>query len=149
MNTIDGDIIKKALAGEFDVIIHGCNCFCTMGAGLAKGIKDAFPKAYEADCATTKGDKEKLGTCTFAECSIAGGTVTIVNAYTQYNYGRGRVQTDYEAIRQCLEWAVEKFRGKRIGLPKIGSGLGGGDWNIIQKIIEEEMSGENVTVVQY
>lgn len=35
MKTIKGDLIQLALANEFDVIIHGCNCFCTMGKGIA------------------------------------------------------------------------------------------------------------------
>jgi O-acetyl-ADP-ribose deacetylase (regulator of RNase III) len=38
MKTTDGDLITLALAGEFDVMIHGCNCHCNMG-GLAKTIK--------------------------------------------------------------------------------------------------------------
>jgi O-acetyl-ADP-ribose deacetylase (regulator of RNase III) len=38
-----------------------------MGAGVAKGIKEAFPFAYAADFATARGDRAKLGTCTVAE----------------------------------------------------------------------------------
>jgi O-acetyl-ADP-ribose deacetylase (regulator of RNase III) len=41
------------------------------------------------------------------------------------------------------------FSGKRIGLPQIGAGLAGGDWNIISKIIEDELKGEDVTIVIY
>lgn len=39
---IKGDLIKLALEGEFDVIAHGCNCFCTMGAGIAVAMKNTF-----------------------------------------------------------------------------------------------------------
>lgn len=39
MNSIKGDLIKLAIDSEFDLIIHGCNGFCTMGAGIAKTIK--------------------------------------------------------------------------------------------------------------
>ena len=35
MNIVKGDLIKSAKEGQFDVIIHGCNCFNTMGAGIA------------------------------------------------------------------------------------------------------------------
>ena len=48
MNVVDGDLIKLALNGTFDVIVHGANCQCTMGAGIAKAIKATFPEAYEA-----------------------------------------------------------------------------------------------------
>lgn len=37
MKTIQGNFIHLAQNGEFDLIVHGCNCFCTMGAGIAKG----------------------------------------------------------------------------------------------------------------
>ena len=43
---VRGDLIKLALAGKFDVIIHGCNCMRAMGAGIAKGIKATCPEAY-------------------------------------------------------------------------------------------------------
>jgi O-acetyl-ADP-ribose deacetylase (regulator of RNase III) len=43
MKTIQGDLIRLAREGGFDLIVHGCNCFGTMGAGIAKGIKAAFP----------------------------------------------------------------------------------------------------------
>ena len=39
MKDIEGDLLLLALAGHFDVIVHGCNCQCTMGAGVAKAIK--------------------------------------------------------------------------------------------------------------
>lgn len=37
MNIIKGDLIALVLEGRFDVIVHGCNCMCVMGAGLAGG----------------------------------------------------------------------------------------------------------------
>jgi O-acetyl-ADP-ribose deacetylase (regulator of RNase III) len=39
---IKGDLIELAKQGNFDVIAHGCNCFCTMGAGIAVPMKIAF-----------------------------------------------------------------------------------------------------------
>lgn len=33
MKYIIGDLLKLADDGQFDVIVHGCNCFNTMGAG--------------------------------------------------------------------------------------------------------------------
>jgi O-acetyl-ADP-ribose deacetylase (regulator of RNase III) len=145
MKVIEGDLIELAKAGKFDLIVHGCNCFCTMGAGIAKGIMLTFPEAYKADKETEKGKKEKLGTCTFAE--ING--LVVVNAYTQFDYrGRG-VKVNYEAVRSCMEWIKQNFPGKRIGIPKIGAGLAGGDWKRISLIIDEELSNEDVTLVEY
>lgn len=55
MKTARGDLLAFATAGDFDVIIHGCNCQNTMGAGIAKSIKKQFPAAYDADLVTAKG----------------------------------------------------------------------------------------------
>lgn len=145
MKTTEGDLIKLARNGEFELIVHGCNCFCAMGAGIAQGIKAAFPAAYEADQATESGDRDKLGTCTHAE--IDG--LIVVNAYTQYRHGGGGRLVDYDAVRSCMRWIREHFSGRRIGLPRIGAGLAGGDWEAIAAIIEEELAGEDVTLVEY
>jgi O-acetyl-ADP-ribose deacetylase (regulator of RNase III) len=44
MKTVVGDLIQLALNGEFDVIIHGCNCQCVMGKGIALSVKKYSPK---------------------------------------------------------------------------------------------------------
>lgn len=143
---IDGDLIKDAKL--FDVIAHCCNCFCTMGAGIAPQIKAEFPEAYEVDCQTIKGDRDKLGTITYTEST----TPIVVNLYGQYDYtGRrsGQMDLDYDALRSALKEMKKEFSGLLFGLPKIGAGLAGGDWDVIEAIIEEELAGERVVVVNY
>ena len=149
MKTRRGDLLRLANEGEFDVIAHGCNCFCTMGAGIAKGVAAQFPQALEADRQTPKGDRAKLGTCSLAQIETAHGKLTVVNAYTQFHYrGRGD-KADYEAIRSCMRRLAEHYRHTRIGLPKIGAGLAGGDWPRIERIMDEELAGCDATVVEY
>ena len=149
MKTIKGDLIKLAQAGQFDVIIHGCNCFCTMGAGIAKTIKRVFPAAYQADLKTLKGDRSKLGTISWAEVKNENSTLIVVNGYTQFHWrGRGR-KADYDAIRSVFQAVKKQFSGKRIGYPAIGAGLAGGDWSVIAAIIEEELAGEEHVFVEF
>ncbi|WP_223652756.1 macro domain-containing protein [Hymenobacter psoromatis] len=149
MLTEKGDLIQKAENGEFDVIVHGCNCFCTMGAGIAKTIKQVFPAAYQADLATVKGDRAKLGSYSLAQVNNAGKPLAIVNAYTQYQWrGAGR-KVDYTAARQVFQQIKDAFTGKRIGYPAIGAGLAGGDWTIIAAIIEEELASENHIFIEW
>jgi O-acetyl-ADP-ribose deacetylase (regulator of RNase III) len=149
MKTISGDLIHLAIIGEFDLIVHGCNCFCTMGAGIAKGIKAAFPAAFEADLATACGDRAKLGTCTFAVIDRNGISLVVVNAYTQFDYRGSGPKVDYDAVRSCFQLIKQQHSGKRIGFPKIGAGLAGGDWARIAAIIEEELAGEDTTLVEF
>ncbi len=149
MRTIGGDLIALAKAGHFDVIAHGCNCLHVMGGGLAAQIRRHFPQAYAADLATPLGAQSKLGTCSVAHIAIETGTLHVVNAYTQYDYGTERVQVDYDAVRNCMTWLGGTYSGQRIGLPKIGAGLAGGDWPLIEAIIRDTLSGENVTIVEF
>lgn len=146
MNSVKGNLIKLAKQGKFDVIIHGCNCFNTMGAGVAKAIKINWPEVYEEDCKTIKGDKNKLGTYTMVN---VGGLI-IVNAYTQYNYGKYQdYETNYKSIRSVFHKIKKDFTGKKIGFPKIGAGLAGGDWNIISDIIKNILEDEDYVYVEY
>ncbi len=149
MKTVTGDLLQLALNGEFDVIIHGCNCQCQMGKGIALSIKQHFPEAYAADCLTAKGDEKKLGTFSQAEIIRGPRSFYIVNAYTQFHWRGAGVKADYDAIRKVMRAVKSRFSGKRIGYPKIGAGLAGGDWEIIRPLIDEELGGEDHTYVEF
>lgn len=149
MKTIEGDLIQHALKKEFDVIIHGCNCFCTMGAGIARSIQEEFPEAYAADLVTIKGDRNKLGDYSFATVERDNHEITIVNGYTQFHYQGEALLIDYEAIEELFTKVNQDFAGKRIGYPKIGAGLGGGDWEKIAAIIDDKLAGEDHTLVVF
>ncbi len=149
MKIINGDLIKRAMEGDFDVIIHGCNCFCAMGAGIAKSIKIQFPEAFQADLATEKGDKIKLGGFSHTTLMRKGHAITVINAYTQFHYSGKGVLADYNAIRSVFKKLKLQFSGKRFGFPLIGAGLAGGDWQVISQIIDQELQGEEFTLVKY
>ncbi len=149
MKTRQGDLIELALGGEFDVIVHGCNCFCRMERGIAAAIKKTFPEAYAGDLATPAGDRAKLGSLSWAEIFRENGKIIVVNAYTQHHWDGIGVIADYDAIRKAMREIRRRFSGLRIGYPKIGAGLARGNWHIIAAIIEEELAGEDHTCVEY
>jgi O-acetyl-ADP-ribose deacetylase (regulator of RNase III) len=151
---IIGDLIKLSLRGEFDVITHGCNCFCTMGAGIAPKMAETFGcDKFPLEAESQKGNINKLGQIDFKTVSIIPETwITIVNSYTQYGYDKSHSHgvtkpLDYEALSLCLRKMNYLFNGKRIGLPRIGCGLAGGNWNTIKEIIQKELKSCEVTVV--
>ncbi|MES0095874.1 macro domain-containing protein [Mesorhizobium sp. M0019] len=149
MQTVRGDLLQLALDGTFDVIVHGCNCQCQIGKGIALSIKQRFPEAYAADCATLKGDPAKLGSLSVAEIKRDSRIFHVVNGYTQFHWQGKGVKADYQAIRKVIQAVKGRFTGKRIGYPKIGAGLAGGDWEIIGSIIDDELAGEDHTLVEY
>lgn len=149
MRILKGNLIELAQSGKFDVIIHGCNCFCKMGAGIARQIRDTFPEAYLTDLETEPGNKSKLGTYTHANIQINKKVLTIINGYTQYHYSGPNVLADYNAINSLFYKIKLDFSGKKIGYPRIGAGLAGGDWKKISSIIDRQLKGENHTLVEY
>lgn len=144
MKLIKGDLLKAFKNGEFDVIAHGCNCFCNMGSGIARSIRAEWPGVYNIDCSTVKGSTDKLGSITLYKPSEA---TYIVNCYTQYYYGRNKVHADYKAIKSCMSILNRLFKGQRVGLPKIGCGLAGGDWNVVEFIMAEELTDVDLTIM--
>lgn len=144
---IDGDLVRDS--DQYDVILHGANCQNIMGAGIALQIRAKFPEAYLVDCKTKRGDMSKMGTITYTSLD---NSPVIVNCYTQYSIGAyrtGGMDFDYMACKAALEAVKEKFTGKKIGMSKIGSMLGGGDWEVTKRIIEEVLGDEDVTIINY
>jgi len=122
-------------------VAHGVNCQGVMGAGVGLLLKTSHPTMYveyKNLCENKKDNKEELlGTIQAVESKDK----VIINAFTQLDFGVSRQQVDYEALRKCFKnintYAKENSVTEII-MPKIGSGLGGGDWDIIKNIIEEE-----------
>jgi O-acetyl-ADP-ribose deacetylase (regulator of RNase III) len=144
---IYGDLIHHAKEGHLDAIAHGCNCFCNMGAGIAKSIKKEFPNAFHVDIQTTLGDKSKLGTISIGYGYLKDySTIDVINCYTQYKYGGKSPNVDYFAITLCMREINKRYAGKKVGMPKIGCGLAKGNWITVLSIMEEELTDVNVTV---
>lgn len=158
---IKGDLIELALQGNFDVITHGCNCFCTMGAGIAPKMAKAFEcNNYRLEEKRYKADINKLGCIDFSKFELIDNnypntkSLYVINSYTQYGFGSNHLNgtktpLDYEALTLCMRKINHKFKGKHIGLPRIGCGLAGGDWNMVKSIIQKELRNCDVTVVIY
>lgn len=147
---VKGNLITMAKNGEFDVIIHGCNIWHAMGAGIALQIKKAFPEAYEADLKTLKGDTGKIGTYSIGYVDLEEDKVLcVVNAYTQEDYGPNGDRFDYCGFEMILKRLKSQMRDCRIGMPLIGCGLAGGNKERILGIIEEIIGDLDVTIVEF
>jgi O-acetyl-ADP-ribose deacetylase (regulator of RNase III) len=157
INHITGDIIKLAENGNFDYILHGCNCFHTMGSGLAGQLVKKYPIILAADKTTAYGDREKLGKWTNAKISTYHNQFTIVNVYTQFFFGLGTDVFEYDSFDEFLNSFGEhlKMRGSRVrvAFPKISAGLAGGNWpRILQSISNfSKLNSDfiDVTIVSY
>mgnify|MGYP003332683007 FL=1 len=166
---VEGNLITHAREGMFDVITHGCNCLCQMGAGIAPQMANEYGcNNFKMEGDEYRGDINKLGTIDYKTLWFEdndhwtpypdeGGEwatheLVVVNSYTQFKYGGNHTDgvskpLDYDALTLCMRKINHTFKGKHIGLPQIGAGLAGGDWGRIKNIIQTELKDCDVTVV--
>jgi O-acetyl-ADP-ribose deacetylase (regulator of RNase III) len=149
-----GDLLKSGA----EIIVHGCNCFHVMGAGVAQMIKHKWPRALMADKAHgPEGDRNRLGCLSLShgDTPPTPEYPLIVNMYTQYSYTTERRQLDYEALYLCMESLAGLVQSDvsnpkwRVAMPKIGAGLAGGDWDIIEMIVNRTFGDREVEVWLY
>lgn len=133
------EVNENLLDYPLDGFIHQCNCFHTMGGGIALRIKQKYPEALKADLRHgRRGDITRLGKFSVVK---AHDDKYIYNMYGQYNFGMEKRQTNYEAVYNGLMGIARHAitaNVMRLGLPKnMGCRLGGGSWNVVRAIIED------------
>lgn len=142
-----GDLLDQP---DINVICHVSNCFNTMGAGIALAIKNKYPEAYAADCATAEGDSSKLGAFSWAKTSDGK---TILNLYAQFDYGgNGKRYTNYEAFYMGMSTIHDQLLDSKkslvLGVPKfIGCNRAGGSWKIIEAMLVELFGDSKIKLV--
>jgi len=160
---IKGNIIDALANTDIDIFAHGVNCRGGFGSGLAGEIARRLPKVRNEYIAKHKSKHPwTLGatqTVQIQTNNIINGdpysqTSYIMNCATQRDYGRdpqsqpNGMYCHYEAIDVCMREYHEFCKGHELipGLPYIGCGLAGGDWNIVQRIIEEIFNDMTICV---
>ena len=135
-----------------DIICHQVNCQGVMGSGIAKQVKEKYPKVYKEYKLLCDKIKQHggilLGTIQTVHIS---DKQSVVNLYAQNYFGYdGRRYTDYLALKNCLRHVCNSFNdaGKTIAFPYLmGCHRGGGDWNVVYKMIEEVFADSDCEVL--
>ncbi len=139
------------------IIVHGCNAKGVMGSGVAKAIRERWPWVYDTYRKVFKDGSLYLGRCYAVPISDSadadGGVRFVVNAVTQENYGRDKNvrYVSYEAVNTCFHQVMILCRQHNIteiAIPKIGAGLGNGDWEVISSIIEKALPDITIRVYE-
>lgn len=165
---IPGDLVDMTLRGIFDHVVHGCNCFHSMTGGIARQFATAIPELEAADNSTSYGDRAKLGT--YSSCSfdvmrseyikVCDGVphietlpnrskhrVTVYNLYTQFRPGP---DFNHKAIMAGLIRLSDKIPpGETIALPKIGCGIAGGSWAVVDRTLSVIFSHRDAFLIEY
>jgi O-acetyl-ADP-ribose deacetylase (regulator of RNase III) len=141
---VTGDLLEATQK----VIVHGCNAQGVMGSGVARLIRARYPNVYEIYALKHKVFGLELGD--IVPVATTDGRI-IVNAITQeYFGGDGKRYVDYDAIETCIKKIdnrVQDWGVVEVAMPRIGAGLGGGDWDTIEAILHR--SSKNFIPVIY
>ena len=137
-----GDIFEEFKNSTNCLLVHGCNCCNIMGAGIAKEIHNRYPFAYEIDKAMHGLEDHKVNKLLAGRYSIVPDFSNkcksnyIGNLYTQLYPGNYFCYDLFISCLRNLEKEVLKSFGiKRILMPAIGCGIGGGDFNKVVNIV--------------
>lgn len=150
-----------------DIICHQVNCQGAMNSGVAKAIRQKWPKVYteyKAKCDYEEATVNDLygkyeSPIDWSECLLGDIQVVLVdenkaviNMFAQQYYGYDQKRyTSYDAFWYCLGRIKRVINPeKTIAFPaRIGCVRGGANWNVILKMIEEVLGDYNVEIWDY
>ena len=146
-----GDATRPVGRGP-KVIAHVCNTEGYWGKGFVKAITSRWykPEARYRTWAEENNDQLPLG---MVQPVRVEPDLWVLNMIAQEGIRPqdGVPPIRYEALRTCLGKAAgyAKEKGASIHMPRIGAGLAGGDWVVIEGIIQDELDDDGVAVVVY
>ena len=148
---VKGDLLDLFRDDKVNVILHVANCQGIMGSGIAAQIKARYLVAYKRYKDHEHSYGLELGTISYAQMTTSRG---IFNLHAQQLYGVCSRFLNYEALYKCLEAVSTILTGRKIiiGIPmKMGSDRAGGDWRIVEKMIEVvfENTQHEIIIVDY
>lgn len=142
---VEGDI----LSSNEHIVAQQVNCRGVMGAGLAKQIRNKYPIVYDEYnnlCNRFSNKNNLLGQVQFIKVDR---NQIVANIFGQLDFGRGKVYTDYDALRKGLLEIKEQASvlDYSVAIPYgIGCGLAGGNWEFVYKMIDEVFADYEVTI---
>lgn len=123
---------------KYTIFCHQVNCQGVMGSGIAKQIRNEYPEVYKE---YKHVENPMLGY--ILPVFTTDGRICI-NMFAQDKFGRDKRYTDYAAFRDCLLAIVGLVADHHIhedvpiAFPyMIGCGLAGGDWLVVEKLLQE------------
>lgn len=136
-----GQILEEVTRG---IIVQQVNAQGMMGSGIAKAIREKWPKVWDEYSFFIKPKQPDQGAGHMGKVIMVhvAENLYIANIVGQQFFGRdGKRYTSYDALDVGLKQVARKARELNLPVhyPTIGCGLGGGNWTIVSSIIEANL----------
>jgi O-acetyl-ADP-ribose deacetylase (regulator of RNase III) len=134
------------------VIVHICNDVGGWGKGFVMAISKKWkkPENQYREWFKSKSDFE-LGKVQFVQVEEDLWVANLIGQHKINKDENGNAPIRYDAIEQGLK-EVAFFANKNntsVHMPRIGCGLAGGKWEMIEPIVLETLSENNIEVTVY
>ena len=148
---IKGDATSPISPGN-KIITHICNDIGGWGKGFVLALSKKWKVTEEAYRQWYKSQEEfSLGDVQFVHVADDIYVANMIGQQGIYKNTNGLPPIRYEAVRQSLKkvalFAMEQKAS--IHMPRIGCGLAGGKWEVIEQIIKEELIDKEIAVTVY
>jgi O-acetyl-ADP-ribose deacetylase (regulator of RNase III) len=147
---IIGDATKPVDSKFPPFIVHIVNDIGAWGKGFVLALSAKWPEPQREY--KKKWPHYKLGD--IQPVLVAGGLIVVVNMYAQRGIYplKGKPPIRYGELRQCLDKVYQdvsvKYNGS-VHMPRIGCGLAGGSWPVVEQIIHDTLVSKGVEVYVY
>ena len=141
----NGDILRE----DVEAIVNTVNCVGIMGRGLALQFKNKFPQNFKEYQLACTNKEVQLGKMFVHQTGQLINPKYIINFPTKGHWKQNSKIEDISNGLDDLITIIEKYSIKSIAIPPLGSGLGGLDWKMVKKLIEEKLKNINCTVILF
>lgn len=143
---LTGDATRPVAEGN-KIIAHICNDIGKWGKGFVLAISKRWPRveaAYRGTAFLWRGTTQIVEV---EDDIIVANMIAQKGIYKE----NGVPPIRYEKLRGALSQVhdLAKDRGASVHMPRIGCGLAGGKWDVVSKIIQEELTEKGVPVFVY
>ena len=150
--------VRKPVGDGHKYVIHCCNNFGRMGAGVARALMEKWPAVRERyiQWSLQQGGL-RLGDIQVVNVEDSVAVVNMIGQHGIRYADDGTPPIRYDAMRACLNEVYElaktdgtDMEDASVHVPYLcGCALAGGEWNIVESLLQECLADKGIRVVVY
>jgi O-acetyl-ADP-ribose deacetylase (regulator of RNase III) len=135
------------------IIVHVCNDIGGWGAGFVLAVSRRWPEPEREyrDWARSTTGRLPLGEVQLVDVEPELWVANLIGQRDIRRGADGSPPVRYDAVRLGLHNVAElaQARDASVHMPRIGCGLAGGDWSVVEAIVRDEVVAAGIDVTVY